>query len=90
MVQIGAQDGKRGDVMETYSGFLYAEPSFLEGAGRVFDLGATMVNYNSSPTPALADALALRADHMALAADIAESMRRLADTIEAEARSTAP
>ncbi len=76
--------------MGDYSGLLYAEPSFLEGAGRVIDLGATMVNYNTSPTPALADALALRADQMALAADTAEAMRRLADTIEAEARSTAP
>jgi hypothetical protein len=72
-----------------YSGFLYAEPSFLEGAARVIDLGATMSSYNMSPNGEIADVLALRADRKALAADAAEAMRRLADEIEAEARSTA-
>jgi hypothetical protein len=74
--------------MGRYSGFLYAQPSFIEGVGRVIDLGATMENYNVSPSTGIADALALRADHMALVDDTAEAMRRLADEIEAEARST--
>lgn len=55
--------------MGEFSSFLFARSSFLEGAGRVLDLGATMTIYNSSPTPEIADSRALLADRLALAAD---------------------
>jgi len=55
--------------MSEFTSFLFARSSFLEGFGRVLDLGATMTIYNSSPTAELADARALLADRLALAAD---------------------
>ena len=55
--------------MTEYTSFLFARSSFLEGVGRVLDLGATMTLYNTSPTAELADARALLADRLALAAD---------------------
>lgn len=39
--------------------FLFAKPSALYGFSRVFDLGAQLDLYNESPTPAVADFLAL-------------------------------
>ncbi|MCE9629551.1 MAG: hypothetical protein K8S94_02360 [Planctomycetia bacterium] len=55
--------------MGEFSTFLFARSSFLEGVGRVLDLGNTMTVYNSSPSAELADARALLADRLALAMD---------------------
>jgi len=55
--------------MSEYTSFLFARSSFLEGVGRVLDLGATMTLYNTSPSAEVADARALLADRLALAAD---------------------
>lgn len=44
------------------SDFLFSMPSFLSGAARVLDMGGTFTSYNTSPTPAAADARALASD----------------------------
>ena len=51
------------------SDFLFARPSILEGVGRNLDLFGTMQVYNSSDTPAEADARAFMADLDALSKD---------------------
>ena len=56
------------------SDFLFARPSFLEGMGRVLDFGNTLNEYNSSSSPAEADARALRADWECVGNAIAEAM----------------
>ena len=63
--------------MNAYFGLLFARPSFLEGVSRVIDLGNTMSEYNSSLTPAQADALALKADLNALRSDLAYARQAL-------------
>lgn len=42
--------------------FLFSMPSFLTGAGRVFDLAGQMTRYNTSATPEAADIDALTRD----------------------------
>ncbi len=58
--------------MNDYFGLLYARPSFIEGMGRAIDLGATLVEYNTSLTPEQADLIALRSDIQAVRADLAQ------------------
>ncbi len=62
--------------MNDYFGLLYARPSFLEGLGRVLDMGATMAEYNTSLTGAQADLLAQRADLQTLRRDFQEAQRQ--------------
>lgn len=52
------------------STFLFARPSFIEGVGRVLDLGATMQEYNTSLTTEQADAIAMSADWAAINEDM--------------------
>ncbi|MBI4186067.1 MAG: hypothetical protein HY530_00990 [Chloroflexi bacterium] len=49
-------------ILEVASDFLYAKPSFIEGLGRVLDVGGTLNEYNSSPTGEIADKVAMRVD----------------------------
>lgn len=56
--------------MESYSDFLYARPSFLEGVARIFDFGGTLNEYNDSPTGQEADAAAIRSDWEAIGQDM--------------------
>lgn len=44
------------------SDYLFATPSFVTGAARSLDLGAVFDEYNTSPTGAAADAIALTLD----------------------------
>jgi len=52
------------------SDFLFARPSFLSGAARVLDLGATFDQYNQSRTGEEADAIALFNDFRAVGLDL--------------------
>jgi hypothetical protein len=52
------------------SDFLFARPSFLEGAARVIDASGSLNVYNSMPTGEEADALATWADWSAVGGDI--------------------
>jgi hypothetical protein len=60
--------------MGDFSMFLFARPSFWEGAARAMDFGDTLTEYNRSLSPDQADRLALQADWMALRGDIIRSM----------------
>jgi hypothetical protein len=53
--------------------FLFANPSFLTGAGRVIDLGASLerASYNLSRTPREADERAITQDWAAVGGDLA-------------------
>lgn len=62
----------------SYSELLFAQPSFVEGAARVLDLGATLTSYNDCLTVRDADHHALRADLLAVASDIRATRARLA------------
>jgi len=48
--------------MNRYFALLFARPSFLEGAARVLDIGATLQEYNFAASPREADQWALSAD----------------------------
>lgn len=65
--------------MGNFSDFLFATPSFTEGAARLFDFGGTLQEYNTSPTPEEADALALHADWAAVGRLIRRSTRKAAN-----------
>ncbi len=65
--------------MNPYFGFLFARPSFLEGVARALDLGGTLQEYNSSPSPEQADALALSADWRVVGADLLRAMDELSE-----------
>ncbi len=57
--------------------FLFASPSFVEGAARTLDLAGTLNEYNTSLTEDQADAIALYADWRAVRADLEASIRAL-------------
>lgn len=56
--------------MGNLSSFLFARPSFLEGAGRLVDFGGFLSEYNYSANEKEADSLALWADWTAAGNDI--------------------
>jgi hypothetical protein len=53
-----------------YSTYLFATPSFWEGVGRLADFGDTLTEYNDSPTPEAADAIAMYLDWFAIGDDL--------------------
>lgn len=55
---------------------LFAMPSTLSGVARSLDLGATFDGYNDSPSDAIADARALRADWAAVGFAIREAINK--------------
>lgn len=60
-----------------YSSFLFASPSFWEGFARPLDLGGTLTEYNSSPSPRAADENAIRSDWYAIGSDINQSLAEM-------------
>lgn len=60
--------------------FLFAKPSFLGGAARVLDLGATMNMHNGSRSGAEADYFALRGDWRMVGTDIARAIEHYDET----------
>lgn len=68
--------------MDKLTGFLYASPSFAEGAGRILDFGNTLARYNISSTPARADRRAMEADWRAVGSDIRQSISKFRSSIE--------
>lgn len=61
-------------MLSNYTSFLFARPSFLEGAARLFDIGGSLNEYNSSPTPREADRIALAADWMSVGDALTSAM----------------
>jgi hypothetical protein len=66
--------------MNGLSDFLYASPSFLEGAASVLDLGDTLTDYNASLSGEQADRIALAMDWQA----VGDDMRRAVAAFETE------
>jgi hypothetical protein len=57
--------------MNLPSTFLFAQPSFVEGMGRLLDFAGTLNEYNRSANP---DAIALGADWFAIGDDLRRAM----------------
>lgn len=66
--------------MGSYSTILFARPSFLEGVARIMDFGNTLSVYNNSPTPEMADYLAIMADWNAVGEDMKKAMQAVVAT----------
>ncbi len=58
------------------SDFLFAQPSLVAGAARVFDLFGQFDDYNSSDTPQEADAKAIASDWLIVGQDIADAIEQ--------------
>jgi hypothetical protein len=56
------------------SDYLFAQPSFLTGMGRVLDLGGVFDDYNTSETEAEAESKAMLSDWAAVGQDLADAM----------------
>ncbi len=56
------------EMMSKY--YLFSNPSFLSGMGRVLDLGSTLNEYNSMPHEGIADYFAVQSDWRAVGDDI--------------------
>ena len=61
------------------SDFLFARPTFVEGAARLFDFAGALNQYNESKTGSEADAIALRMDMRMVGADLWAALRQLLD-----------
>lgn len=64
------------------SSFLFAVPSWAEGAARVLDLGGTMTEYNYSLTGELADQIATYLDWAAVGDDIRRAVLSYVETLD--------
>lgn len=53
---------------------LFARTGFWDGVSRILDIGAVTVEFNRSPTPELADFLALRSDWRAVGDDLSVAL----------------
>jgi len=53
-----------------HSGFLFAEPNFIQGMSRILDFGVTINQYNASLTPEEADTTAIYSDWLAVGDDL--------------------
>ena len=68
--------------MTTWSTYLFARPSWIEGAARAMDLGGTLQEYNYAPSGSDADTLAMMADWQA----IGDDLRKAVENIGSEAK----
>jgi hypothetical protein len=64
------------------SDFLFAEPSFMSGAGRIIDLWGQFDDYNRSDTPAEADAKAIASDWLVVGQDIQDAVEQNQSEVE--------
>ena len=58
----------------TYTDFLYARPSFIEGIARVADMLGTLQEYNVSSSDQTADLRGIRADWEAVGEDLLNAL----------------
>ena len=78
--------GKGTAIMETmstssWSYYLFAEPSFLEGMARIMDFGDTLTEFNQSLTPAQANNIALTTDWQAVFEDVRAAVSKVAEEL---------
>jgi hypothetical protein len=67
--------------MSGKSDFLFAQPSFWEGMGRLLDFGDFLSEYNTSPTGEIADEIALTMDWQAVYGDLWTSLEEYGRSI---------
>jgi len=60
------------------SDYLFARPSFMEGAARMLDLGGTLTEFNQVLTPSQADYYAIRQDWGVVGRGLRRAMREVA------------
>ena len=72
--------------MGSYTDFLYARPSFVEGMARIMDFGNTLTEYNRTVDP---DAVAIGADWHAVAEDLNTAMGQVGESINVAAEQLA-
>ena len=70
--------------MSGQSDFLFAQPSFWEGAGRILDFGDFLTEYNRSLTPEMADRIATNMDWQAVYGDLWTAFEDYRRTIATE------
>lgn len=70
------------DPNDVRSSFLFVEPSFLAGMGRIFDLWGGFDLYSVSRTPQEADLRALYSDWRVIGQDFRDVIRREARAYE--------
>jgi hypothetical protein len=58
-----------------FSTYLFPEPSALHGVARLLDLGVQLDSYNVSLTEAIADAIAIHCDWLAVGQDLRGAMK---------------
>ena len=66
--------------------FLYAQPSFLEGVGRILDFGDVLTEFNHSQTGEIADQIAIYLDYSAVGTDIYRALQAAGPPRLAESR----
>jgi hypothetical protein len=59
------------------SDYLYDTPSYLTGFARALDLWDAFSEYNVSPTPAMADAIAIYSDWRSVGEDLLVAARQV-------------
>jgi hypothetical protein len=56
--------------------FLFANPSFVSGMARVLDIGSTMLEFNSTFYPEVADYYAIKSDWIVVGDDIKTALNK--------------
>lgn len=67
--------------MSDYSTFLFARPSFIEGFGRIMDVGGSLNQYNTDND---ADTTAILMDWLAVKEDFREALLSAIERLEPE------
>ena len=67
----------------SFTYYLFARPSVLEGAARVVDIGGVFDSYNESLTPAIADSHAMLHDWLMVGADLQSAFKEYEQEMEA-------
>lgn len=60
--------------------YLFALPSYWEGFGRMLDFGGVLSEYNGSPSPRVADNIAILNDWLAVGLDLRGSIEQFEET----------
>jgi hypothetical protein len=66
---------ERETILFQRSGRLFANPSFMTGMAKVFDIGAVFDVYNNDPTPEAADFYAMLSDWCAVGDDLRSAIK---------------
>lgn len=68
-------------VSSSWSYYLFAEPSFIEGWARMVDFANSMTEFNQSPTGEQANYIALTTDWQAVFDDVRAAMDKVTEEL---------